>query len=250
MDVEDIAPGADFAEAVEKTVGSCDVLVVVIGPRWVELLRSREGQQDFMKHEITAALARSVLVIPALVGGASMPSESDLPPELASLARRQAVQIRDAGFDQDAAGLVEAIQSAPGGGRSIKRLVKIGVLIAVAVALVGSALFFAGGRHDVSLTGVWVARMQRPGQRPYPIRLHLEQSGRTVYGSAEFPTGRGAIEEGSIDHGRVAFFTRHVPQFATEPAKIMFRGKLDGEELALTLTGPDGVEAIGVARRR
>ena len=250
MDVEDIAPGADFTEAIEKTVGSCNVLIVVIGPRWVELLRSREGHQDFVIHEITAALRRSVLVIPALVGGAAMPSESQLPPELASLARRQAVQIRDAGFDQDATALVETILGTRGGGRRAKRLVRIVVAVALVGILIGSALFFARRTHNVPLNGVWVARMHPPGQRAYDIRLHLQRSGRTLTGSVEYPTGTGAIQEGTIEHGRVAFFTTHVPQFSTEPVKIMFSGTFDRQELALNLITPDGLETTGLARKR
>jgi hypothetical protein len=33
MDVD--APGADFAKVIEKTVGECDLLVAVIGARWL-----------------------------------------------------------------------------------------------------------------------------------------------------------------------------------------------------------------------
>jgi hypothetical protein len=39
MDVEQV-PGIDFIEAIKKKVGSCDVLVAVIGKRW---LRSSKG---------------------------------------------------------------------------------------------------------------------------------------------------------------------------------------------------------------
>src|SRR3954454_18909588 len=73
MDVEDIAPGADFAEAIDKTVGSCDVLLAIIGPRWVELLKGPRGDRDFVGYEIAVALNRGVTVIPVLVGGAKMP---------------------------------------------------------------------------------------------------------------------------------------------------------------------------------
>ena len=70
MDVADIAPGVDFAEAVENTIRSCKVLVVVIGPRWLELLHAREGGRDYVEHEIEAALRLGLTVIPALAGGA------------------------------------------------------------------------------------------------------------------------------------------------------------------------------------
>ena len=35
MDVDTIEPGIDFVEAIEESVGSCDVLIAVIGIRWL-----------------------------------------------------------------------------------------------------------------------------------------------------------------------------------------------------------------------
>ena len=40
MDVQDIAPGQDFADAIEKTISACQAVVVVIGPRWAENLKT------------------------------------------------------------------------------------------------------------------------------------------------------------------------------------------------------------------
>src|SRR5215831_3485716 len=34
MDVEDIAPGQDFADKIEATISACQAVVVVIGPEW------------------------------------------------------------------------------------------------------------------------------------------------------------------------------------------------------------------------
>ena len=34
MDVDSIAPGSDFAEAIDVAVGSCDALLAVIGSGW------------------------------------------------------------------------------------------------------------------------------------------------------------------------------------------------------------------------
>jgi hypothetical protein len=36
MDVDSIEPGIDFTEAIEAAVGSCGVLLALIGPRWVD----------------------------------------------------------------------------------------------------------------------------------------------------------------------------------------------------------------------
>lgn len=249
MDVEDIAPGVDFTEAVGKTVGSCNVLVVVIGPRWLELLQARAGEQDYVKYEITTALRRGVSVIPVLVGGAAMPGESDLPAELAPLARRQAVTVRNAGFDQDASILIQAIRHETGTGRSTKRLVWAVVAAGIVIALVGSAFLLTGAKENSSLNGAWIARMQRPGQRPYSIRLHFELVGRTLTGQVEYPTGSGAIQDGSFAQGTLTFFTRHIPQFENEAVQIVFRGELRNREMNLAATMPDGAIAKGVAKK-
>ena len=78
MDVDSIEPGLDFAETIEAAVGACDVLLVLIGPNWVEAVdeqgrRRLEDPDDFVALEITAALRRRIRVIPVLVDGAPSP---------------------------------------------------------------------------------------------------------------------------------------------------------------------------------
>src|SRR3954471_12198250 len=84
MDIDAIEPGEDFVELLEHRVSSCDVLIVLIGPRWLtakdEEGRTRlENAEDFVYLEIKTALEHGVRVIPALVGGAHMPRSTDLP---------------------------------------------------------------------------------------------------------------------------------------------------------------------------
>src|SRR5439155_18333293 len=35
MDVEDIAPGQDFAQTIDQTIAKCNAALVIIGPRWM-----------------------------------------------------------------------------------------------------------------------------------------------------------------------------------------------------------------------
>ena len=96
MDIEDIQPGQHFVRSIEQTIGACDVVVAVIGPRWLEMLSERAQEaEDFVRHEIGIALARNITVIPVLVGGADLPPSDQLPAELSELSRRQAIEIRD-----------------------------------------------------------------------------------------------------------------------------------------------------------
>ena len=43
MDVQDIVPGQDFAQAIENTISACQAVIVLIGPRWVADLKQRGG---------------------------------------------------------------------------------------------------------------------------------------------------------------------------------------------------------------
>ena len=63
-----------------------------------------------MVAETVAALQRNVPVIPVLVDGAIMPARSELPPELAPLASRQAMTIRHESFSSDVNRLIAAIE--------------------------------------------------------------------------------------------------------------------------------------------
>jgi len=83
MDVDNIAPGVDFVKAIEKSVGSCDVLISVVGKHWLTATdedgnRRLDNANDFIRLEIATALKRGIRVIPVLVDGASMPRSVDL----------------------------------------------------------------------------------------------------------------------------------------------------------------------------
>ena len=115
MDVDTIEPGSDFAEDINRAVAACGVLVAVIGPNWLTATdeqgrRRLDAQDDFVRLEIEAALARGVRVIPILAEGAVMPGPQDLPRSIASLAGRNALLIRHDSFRSDAGRLVTAIE--------------------------------------------------------------------------------------------------------------------------------------------
>ena len=115
MDVDAIALGEDFLKAIEKRVGECDVLIAVIGAHWLTSTDEQGGRrlddpEDFVRMEIATALRRDIRVIPVLVDGASMPRSRDLPDDLKSLVRRNALQVGDTHFDDDCRRLVAAIE--------------------------------------------------------------------------------------------------------------------------------------------
>jgi TIR domain len=63
MDVDTIALGVDFAEVITQAVSTCQVLLAVIGPRWLDLTdengqRRLDDPNDIVRLEIAAALER------------------------------------------------------------------------------------------------------------------------------------------------------------------------------------------------
>ena len=97
MDVVGLEPGTPWAEEIRNAVGGSRALVLVIGPGWSAALEKagRDGQ-DFVELEVQIALERpDVSVIPVLVGGAAMPTESELPRSLQQLAGREALELHD-----------------------------------------------------------------------------------------------------------------------------------------------------------
>lgn len=112
-DIEDIRAGEDFLQALQRALGDCDVVVPIIGPRWLAIgesgTRRIDVADDTLRLEIRTALASKLRVIPVLVDGARMPEGKDLPPDIADLARRQAVVLADRTWDNDVEALCREI---------------------------------------------------------------------------------------------------------------------------------------------
>jgi len=115
MDVDNVAPGLDFAKVLEEQVAACDAMLVLIGPDWLDA-RDDQGYHrldnpgDFVRIEVEAALKREVRVIPVLVDGATMPHEDALPKSLRPLARRQGVRLTHERFGTEADNLVKSLR--------------------------------------------------------------------------------------------------------------------------------------------
>jgi hypothetical protein len=99
-DVDTLRAGQDFVNAIEQRLQQCGTLLAVIGRDWIS--PRLEQPDDYVALEIAAALQRpDVLVIPVLVGRATMPGASQLPERIRPLARRQAITLRDETWESD-----------------------------------------------------------------------------------------------------------------------------------------------------
>jgi hypothetical protein len=114
MDIGTIKAGEDFYEAIDGSVRSCDVLIAIIGKQWLTIRdgdeRRLNNPNDFVRLEIVEALSRDILVIPALVQGATIPHPKDLPDELESLSHRQRCEISDTRWDYDVKQLIKRLE--------------------------------------------------------------------------------------------------------------------------------------------
>jgi hypothetical protein len=89
-DHQSIPPGDEFPPLLRASVTSATAVLVIIGPRWLEILRRpRNDPVDHVREEVRLALEAGSTVIPVTVGNASLPSAADLAdfPELLPLLR-------------------------------------------------------------------------------------------------------------------------------------------------------------------
>lgn len=114
-DFNTILPGDDFVVSIENALRKCDVLLVLIGPAWLNMKddtgrRRLDDPDDFVVLEISTALNRNIQVIPVLIDNTPMPKASELPESMRALYRRQFVEISNTRFEDDVQNLAEAIQ--------------------------------------------------------------------------------------------------------------------------------------------
>ena len=115
QDIDAIEAGENFIVAIDRSLTSCSVVLVVIGPEWTFVKdktgnRRLDNPNDTVRLEVAKALGRKDrLVIPVLVGGAQMPSEDELPSELRELAQRNAFELSDTRWTYDFDRLVEVL---------------------------------------------------------------------------------------------------------------------------------------------
>ena len=91
MDVDSIALGRDFRHVLQERLSSCDMVLALIGPDWIDITdeqgnRRLDSPTDFVRQELSAALKRGVPVTPVLVQGARIPPPERLPDDIKDLA--------------------------------------------------------------------------------------------------------------------------------------------------------------------
>ena len=116
MDTASTAWGEEWPNALEDAISAADVVIVVIGSGWITAQgdwgrRRIDQPDDWVRREIELALGSGKPILPVLVGDAPMPPPEALPSEIAALASRQALPLRDDDWDQHIEDLLTRLES-------------------------------------------------------------------------------------------------------------------------------------------
>jgi hypothetical protein len=110
-DAVSISPGAQFDEVINAQLATAKIVLVLIGPAWMDELKKRltHKNTDYHRLEVSTALQGRKRVIPVLVRGAVLPPTTMLPEDLVALTKCQAITIRDEAWREDVDRLIDAI---------------------------------------------------------------------------------------------------------------------------------------------
>jgi formylglycine-generating enzyme required for sulfatase activity len=119
-DLDDIPSGVDFRTVLEEKTNECDVMLVIIGPKWAGITDANGNKRlfelaDFTRIEVETGLKRlkqnKTAVFPILVMNAMMPGSHELPESLKQLTYQNAISIRnDPDFNNDIEKLIRDIR--------------------------------------------------------------------------------------------------------------------------------------------
>lgn len=278
MDVDDIAPGADFVSLIEQKVASSDALIAVIGKNW--LMRDRESglsqfndPGDFVRLEVEHALRRDILLIPALVEGTHMPRAEDLPVVLTEFAQRQAVELSDKDFQRGVDKIIveleklpvlrsrsrnrETHQTArpPTRGRSFSW----GASIALLFVMLFLAWQWRAGKgiepvHPPveAFAGGWQANVTYGWGDSYKERFKFQTEDNRLVGTASFLGHAKGIEDGKIDGDKISFSVRFQEMLGATTAahKNSYTGKMTGSEIQFRMQDDRGNPPVEFTARK
>ena len=113
MDVE-IPPLADWKQVLRDAVAQSTVMLVAVGPEWLDLLAKREkdGTPDWVRFEVTSALDHGIPVGPVLFGDDTPLLTDRLPADMVFLGDRQHTRIATSSvheFDRDCSALITSL---------------------------------------------------------------------------------------------------------------------------------------------
>jgi hypothetical protein len=109
-----IRVGEDFVVRILDRLRQCDVFLAVIGPRWLTAT-GRTGEprlndpQDWVRREVIEAFTSGLRVIPVFLDGTPPLNGTDLPDDIAMLARCQYLRLHHRNDDRDIARVIDEL---------------------------------------------------------------------------------------------------------------------------------------------
>jgi hypothetical protein len=105
----------DYIRQIDEAIAQSRVVIAVIGPAWLgahtaDGARRLNEPEDLVRLELSASLAAGKTVVPVLVGGASMPTQRQVPSNLSSFTRLQAHRMSDEDWQYDFGRLLETLE--------------------------------------------------------------------------------------------------------------------------------------------
>ena len=245
-DVLDIAPGADFVEAIRARLAGAHTVLVLLGSRWEGM--DAQGQRriddvdDFVRLEVALALESNAQVLPVLLPGADMPAEDSLPDALKPLARRNAITLHDSHWDADMDRLARHIGLPPRQALRKSWLVAAAALCVLAVAAWLALRPAAGPARAVTpvpvpvpdaserLVGSWKADLRYEWGDRYQERFEFKRHAGQLTGTASFLAYPRAIENLRVDGMNLHFETRSLSTMGglTKEVKRAYAAELRG----------------------
>ena len=115
MDIEGIPAGHDYKKLLEERVEQSDVLLAIIGSRWLTATddfgnRRLDTEDDWVRREIILGLRVMNRVIPVLVNGANHLRPEILPNALTALSDCQAIELTHKRFDSDVEKIIAEVK--------------------------------------------------------------------------------------------------------------------------------------------
>jgi hypothetical protein len=175
IDVDTIGPGVDYVKRIDGALTECEVVLVLIGDRWLSVTdsdgkRRLDSEGDFVVLEVEKALQRpDVTVVPVLVEGTTMPTEAQLPPRIRGLASRNALELASRRWRYDLEQILALVKRGPRAKlRRIPTWARVGVPLTL-VAAIATAVAVSSGGGDGGGSTTTAANPSRPLLSPATV---------------------------------------------------------------------------------
>ncbi|MBL8161004.1 MAG: SUMF1/EgtB/PvdO family nonheme iron enzyme [Anaerolineae bacterium] len=180
MDFDSIPYFTNFEAFIVQKVAEADVIAMIIGPRWLELMHEKaaKGEPDYVRVELEEALRLGKVIAPICIRGATMPDSAALPDALKPIAKLNAVFVSEGSdlllkIDGIMNGFEQAVRTP---GRSIPPPAPTTVPQSERLSVTAMIERFTAARSDDNLPEalIWLARIRASGQ-PIPAFFRLEE---------------------------------------------------------------------------